>query len=240
MNHQNLPKWINTPPLQSIFHEGGEVLLTPVQKKSPIKLRARIVAVQNGTLGLKLPEGWRNFLTLDAGAAVLLTRMYEGGLYQLRAEVVRTSCSEVPALVIRHEKMVNREQRRLFYRVVMQKPFIVSGIKTPEGEELRPQPAILNDISATGIGFTLSVFLPPETKFTAEEFLTPPLKEAADLAFAGRVVWCRSRRPFGFRLGAEFIHSSVQEQDNMARLVNRLQMLRLSKYYHILGDAGAK
>jgi len=96
-------------------------------------------------------------------------------------------------------------------------------------------PATLSDISAGGIGFVLASFLPPGTRLITCDLLSPVIPEMESHVYRLETVWCSIKRPFGYRLGAKFYYPAEKDQDEMVRMINRLQMLRLSKYCRIVG-----
>jgi len=100
----------------------------------------------------------------------------------------------------------------------------------PDGEILSAFPATLLDVSAGGIGFLSAQILPPESLLEVMRLFEPLVTLQNPKDYLLEVCWCRSERPFGYRTGALFKFQSLKDHDRVAKIINQLQVIRLSRY----------
>lgn len=229
---QNRVKPIITP---EIFVPHQEVWLHNLKETVPIKFKVQIAFHNEKTTGLNLPENWRKISPLIVGMKIKLVRMYQGGVYTLSGEVGQVCEEEKPNIIVCHNGKVVRKQRRLFYRVGIKQPFLIAKAILPEGKTTEWVPAVLNDISASGIGFNAAEFMAPGTTFTANNLLDSLIPKMKDREFEIEIIWCKVNKSAGYHFGGEFEIASAKYQDEMARMINRLQMIIMAKHYHVVG-----
>lgn len=221
---------------EEIFHPGAELLLALEAEKVPLKFNAQIAFFNEHRLELNMPDHWWKLVPFEEAMPVRMTIYHQGGMYTLFGTIQKLMPERLPSLIITHENKIKRNQRRMFFRVKMDKPFLIAKVHLPEKECLRNIPATLSDISAGGIGFKSAVFLPQGSIVNTHDLFDGIFKDTVVKRHRMEIAWCRVQRPLGYRLGAGFLHASQREQDQMVQIVNQLQRIHLSKYYHIVGE----
>lgn len=221
---------------EEIFYPGAELYLALMKEKYPLKFNARITFFNQHRIELNMPDHWWKLVPFEEAMPVNMALFHQGGMFSLRGKITDFLPERIPGLIITHTNKVKRNQRRMFFRVKMDKPFLLTKVVLPEKECLRNVPVTLSNISAGGIGFKSAVFLPQRSVISTRDLVDPVLKKHIGENRRLEIMWCRVQRPAGYRLGAAFLYASRREQDQMVQIVYQLQRMYLLKNYHIIGE----
>jgi c-di-GMP-binding flagellar brake protein YcgR len=220
-----------------IFLPGHKVILALEEAHYPLRFHPVVHACDDHWIALSLPEDWHKITNIVPGTKIQLTTVKDECIYSLAAEVKEVNRAKQPSLLVIHKGEIVRIQRRKFYRVDNKTSICLTGLLRPDGEAQADLPAVLTDISAGGIGIKTKLHLPPETKFTVGKMFNSIVSLDEDCTYAFSVRWCQVGQPDGYRAGAAFEFSDPKDQNRIARLINRLQVIRLSRYCHLLGQS---
>lgn len=224
---------------EDIFLVGKKIILAVEDVRYPLRFHPWVNSCDQQTIALDLPDQWWTLSTLTPGMDVQLTTVREECIYGLKGKVQQVNHALRPSLVVLHDNQILRIQRRTFYRLEQKAPLVISRAVLPEGNVLGPLPATLLDISAGGIGCRLERFLPPESRLEIARLFDALISVGFNEGYMLEVRWCRPSQPEGYRLGASFEFENIKDHDRVARIINQLQIVRLSRYTRILGSHGA-
>jgi hypothetical protein len=220
--------WLKKLTTKEMLEPGSRIVLILASKKSPVKFRTEVGFLQDQVLGLNLPGAWWKLAEFLPGMAVRLYKSLPEGVFYAKGTILEIHQPSPPHLIIECSREINRDQRRLFFRLAAEREFHFNAIVLPEGIGVESCPFQLTDISAGGIGFNLPIFLPPGTRMESEDLLLI-LEPEGCFPCCLEVVWCRTFRPRGYRLGARFLHADTQAQDRIARIIHQLQWRRIAR-----------
>jgi c-di-GMP-binding flagellar brake protein YcgR len=218
-----------------VFMVGHKIILALQDAKFPLRFHPWVRKCDQHHLALELPDQWWRVATFLPEMRVELSTVREDSIYGLKGKVLEVS-QHPPGLLVEHQNQLERIQRRTFYRLEHRAPVVISQVILPEGNILGPMPATLFDISAGGLGLKTVRFLPPETILKIDKLMDVFAAQRPDDPLILKVRWCRAGRPDGYRIGARFEFTDAKEYDRMARMINHLQVMRLSRYQHIAGQ----
>ncbi len=219
-----------------VFQPGHKIILTLQDAKYPLRFHPWVKNCDPRFISLDLPDQWWQLTTFLPDMSVDLSTIREDSIYGMKGKILEVS-QRPPLLIVEHNNQLERVQRRTFYRLEHRAHVTLVQVVLPEGNVLGPLPATLFDISAGGLGLRVGQFLPPETLLKIDSLLQALTGQAQpEDPYLLKVRWCRVQRPEGFRIGCRFEFSDMKEYDRMARVINHLQIMRLSRYQHVLGQ----
>ncbi|MEW6517334.1 MAG: PilZ domain-containing protein [candidate division FCPU426 bacterium] len=225
-----------TMRIEQVFSPHSLLRLIYLDQHRPVQFKARVVGGESGRLELELPEGWWRLRAEGARTqTVRLMRLFQGGLYTQEA-VIREERPQGSHLVVELTGELQRSQRRQFYRVPVGTTLQAEEMPARGGTAGEALQMTLEDISAGGAGLVVPVFLAPGNRLRLKKAPALPGGLEAHWPAELEVVWCRVRRPHGFRVGARFVFATDLEQETLARMINRLQLKRRAAYYHVSLD----
>lgn len=222
---------------EQVFAPGSLLRVIYADQHRPLQFKARVSWSEPGFLGLDMPVGWWRLRTENSGPqTVHLLRFYLGGLYSQEAVIREERPQETRGLLVALSGGLKRSQRRQYFRVPLEVVLNLREARLPDGEVREGLRLVLEDVSAGGAGIRAQEFLAPGCRLLLKQAPALPGGLQAVWPLELEVVWCRAHPHRGFRVGTRFVFSRPQEQDALARLVNRLQLKRRTAYYHLSAD----
>ncbi len=223
-----------SPAVANMLKQEAYLILTMPDEQLPMKFHPRVERLVGDLLGLKLPACWWQFFEFAPGMSVRLTMLQPEGVFFITGKVKEVNLNKQPNLLVQHDQIIKRDQRRFFYRVQIDQEAAIKALHFPEGERLKNCPVRLSDISAGGLGFTAGLFLPPGTMVIMENLLPPLLDEPSSREeHQLHVVWCHKNRRQDYRVGACFDYPNPKAQDDMVKMINQVQRIKLNKYSQV-------
>ncbi len=228
--------WHRVLTVADMIQPAEYLILTLPDEQLPMKFHPQVISIDGDQLGLKLPFRWWQFFEFTPGMTVRLSLLHPDGVFFITGLIKQVNFNKQPNLLVAHDNAIKRDQRRFFYRVNVDQEIVIKELVFPEGQRIMNCPARISDISAGGLGLTVEIFLPPGTVLTLKDLLVLLLEEPMPREDCQlQVVWCRKSKRQTYRIGACFNYADVRAQDEMVKMINQVQRLKLIKYPQVRG-----
>ncbi|MCD4814095.1 PilZ domain-containing protein [bacterium] len=219
-------------PVDQIIQSGDEIGLTNPDTANPVTFHPVVTMSENQTLTLNLPEKFWELIRVEPGLPVQVTKIGADKMYYIEGTIHKIEKGKNSNITLQHNGEILCAQRRLFYRFDLRRPCSFKNITQPDGKIISRLKAVIQDMSPSGIGFSASRRLPQGTQFGVGDLFQAVTSDMENLNYYMQVMWVKGNRLFGYRHGAVFKFASEKDQDAFGRVLSRLQIDRLSWYYH--------
>ncbi len=234
-----MPLWIKMPKVDLVkwpqaFKVDDEISVLLPTDDQPKKLKGKIAGHDNQELLLQIVDREPQTLNLKPPFMVHLMNHHQDKLLYTEGQVQRMTPGRPLALAIIPQPTALRAEQRLFYRFDIRRYFKLEHLHYPDGTTHPVMKAVCLDMSPTGIGFKSKQKIPRGAMFTPGSLFHPVIPDLAKLDYRLEVLWSKGSRWLGYRNGAIFKFSSPEEQERFNRVLDQLQINRLSWHYHNL------
>lgn len=231
--------WVTVPKakavsLQQAININDEVALVLPEKNLPMKFYSDVVGVDNHSLSLKLPEACWNIVKIESGLKVLLMKSDMDKIYYTEGNITNVAREQEANVKISHDQNAVWAERRLFYRFDIRRFFNLVDVVFPDASVCPKIKGICLDMSPGGIGFKTRRSIPAGTRFVPTNLFNPLTSSLEDIDFYLETLWSKGNKWTGYHSGAVFKFPGKKEQDQFTWLLDKLQINRLSWYYHNL------